>query len=108
MEIRMRANLHKVFLGIFAGAALAVAGCGEEVGGHTYQNETGMVKIDFQTGGKANLSLGSYKTACTYVEDRKTVTLICEGDKTVFAISSDGKLIPPPEKGKTIGPLSKR
>jgi len=106
--MRMRASLQKVFFGIFAGAALAAAGCGGEVSGHTYQNETGMVQIEFQSGGKANLSLGSFKAACTYLEDRKTVTLICEGDKTVFAISSDGKLIPPPEKGKTIGPLSKK
>jgi hypothetical protein len=104
-EKKMKTSFHKGIIVVVVGATLAILGCGG-VSGHTYQAAGGMVQIEFQSGGKANLSLGPLKTACTYVEDSKTVTLTCEGDKTVFTIGSDGTLNPPP--GNMIGPLTKK
>lgn len=100
----MKANLHKTLLVVVVAVSLIAAGCGG-VSGHSYQSEGGAVQIEFQSGGKATVSLGMLKMACTYVEDSKSVTLTCEGDKTIFTIKDD-QLIPPP--GGMIGPLTKK
>jgi hypothetical protein len=75
----------------------AAIGCGAKVEGNTYQDNGGVVKIEFKSGGKAYLSGGPATTTCTYSESGKTVTLICVGDKTVFTIEDDGALSGPPD-----------
>ena len=101
----MKASLHKAIIAFALVVAVAIAGCGG-VSGHTYQTAGGLMQIEFQSGGKANVSLGPQKTACTYTEDSKTVTVTCEGDKIVFTIGSDGSLNPP--SGNFIGPLTRK
>lgn len=71
-------------------------GCSAGVGGNSYADNGGVVQIEFKSGGKAFVSTGPISTSCTYTESGKTVTLICEGDKTVFKIDDDGALIGPP------------
>ena len=72
-----------------------LAACGG-VQGNTYEDNGGVVKIEFKSGGKAFVAAGPTSTACTYTESGKTVTLICEGDKTVFTVEDDGALAGPP------------
>jgi hypothetical protein len=51
------------------------------------------------------LSTGPVSTPCTYTETGKTVTLICEGDKTVFTVDDDGELNGP--RGGMLGRLTR-
>jgi hypothetical protein len=86
------------------GLALLVAvpcvfsnGCGgKTVEGSTYIDNGGVVQIEFKSGGKAFVSTGPVANSCTYAESGKTITLTCEGDKTVFTIDEDGALNGPP------------
>ncbi len=101
--------MNRLFRGMFlvvaiTGVSLIAAGCGG-VSGHTYRSEGGAVQIEFQSGGKANVSMGMLKMACTYVEDSKSVTLTCERDKTVFTIKDEQLILP---RGGMIGPLTRK
>lgn len=78
------------------GALSVATGCGGKVEGNTYTGNGGVVQIEFKSGGKAYVSTGPVSTPCTYSESGKSVTLICEGDKTVFAVDEDGALNGPP------------
>jgi len=75
------------------GAAIA---CGGKVEGNTYEDNGGVVKIEFKSSGKAYVSTGPATNTCSYAESAKTVTLTCEGDKTVFTVDDDGDLNGPP------------
>jgi hypothetical protein len=73
------------------------AGCGSSVAGSTYAGNGGVVQIEFKSDGKAFVSTGPLSHACTYSESGKSVTLICDGDKTVFTVDGDGDLNGPPD-----------
>jgi hypothetical protein len=79
------------------GAFGTTIGCSGKVEGNTYEDNGGVVKIEFKSGGKAYLSAGPATTTCTYSESGKTVTLICVRDKTVFTVEDDGALSGPPD-----------
>ena len=81
-------------------------GCGGKVEGNTYAGNGGVVQIEFKSGGKAYVSTGPVSTPCTYTESGKTVTLVCEGDKTVFTVDDDGTLNGP--QGGMLGRLTKK
>ena len=83
-----------VFIAVLSVCTTACGGAGAE--GKTYSGNGGVVKIEFKSGGKAFVSTGPVTTACTYSENGKTLTLVCEGDKTEFSIDDDGALIGPP------------
>jgi hypothetical protein len=76
---------------------LGVAGCGNNVSGHTYGSNGNILTVEFQSGGKAFTSMGPMSTACTYTQSGKQVSLVCEGDTTVFTIGDDGSLNGPPD-----------
>jgi hypothetical protein len=76
--------------------SLVIAGCGSSVAGSTYIDNGGVVQIEFKSGGKAYVSTGPVSNTCTYTESGKTVTLICNGDKSVFTVDDDGALNGPP------------
>ena len=78
------------------GMMITTLGCGGKVQGNTYADNGGVVKIEFKSGGKAFVSTGPATTTCSYEESGKTVTLTCEGDKTVFTVEDDGALSGPP------------
>jgi hypothetical protein len=86
--------------------SVLLAGCSGKVQGNTYAGNGGVVQVDFKSGGKAYVSTGPVSTPCTYTESGKTVTLVCEGDKTVFTVDDDGALIGPP--GGMLGRLEKK
>jgi hypothetical protein len=81
-------------------------GCSGKVEGNTYTGNGGVVQIEFKSGGKAYVSTGPVSTPCTFTESGKTVTLICEGDRTVFTVDDDGALIGP--QGGFLGRLTKK
>ena len=85
------------FLVMLCGASLLLASCGKSVSGSTYEGGGGAVKVEFKSGGKAYVSTGPVANTCTYSESGKTITLICEADKTVFTIDEDGALNGPPD-----------
>lgn len=86
---------------LFAILAILVVfstGCGgNTVEGSTYIDNGGVVQIEFKSGGKAFVSTGPVTNPCSYSQSGKTVTLICNSDKTVFTIGDDGALNGPPE-----------
>jgi len=88
------------------GLLLVTVGCGGKVEGNTYEDNGGVVKIEFKSGGKAYVSTGPVTTTCSYTESGKTVTLSCEGDKTVFNVDDDGALNGP--KGGFLARLTKK
>jgi hypothetical protein len=85
---------------------LILSGCGSSVSGNTYTGNGGVVQVEFKSGGKAYVSTGPVSTPCTYTESGKTVTLICEGDKTEFTVDDDGALLGP--RGGFLGRLTKK
>jgi len=92
-------NTIKLAIGLIAGTgiALLMTGCGGTVEGSTYQDNGGVVKIEFKSGGKAYVSTGPATTPCTYSESGKRLTLVCENDKTDFKVEDDGSLSGPPD-----------
>ena len=78
-------------------SAIFLTACGSKVEGNTYAGNGGIVSVEFKSGGKAYVATGPVSTPCTYTESGKTVTLICERDKTVFTVDDDGALIGPPD-----------
>jgi hypothetical protein len=99
-------NSRLLALGVLLAWSGAFAGCGGKVEGNTYAGNGGVVQIEFKSGGKAYVSTGPVSTACTYTESGKTVTLVCEGDKTVFTVDEDGALNGP--QGGMLGRLTKK
>ena len=83
-----------------------VIGCGGKLEGTTYAGNGGVVQVEFKSGGKAYVSTGPVSTPCTYTESGKTVTLVCEGDKTVFTMDDDEALKGP--QGGMLGRLTKK
>ncbi|MGB7265366.1 MAG: hypothetical protein WBC92_07620 [Terracidiphilus sp.] len=76
---------------------LGMAACGSGVSGHTYAGNGEMVKIEFQSGGKAFTSFGAMTTPCTYTQSQKKIDLTCEGDVTELTVADDGSLMGPPD-----------
>src|SRR5207237_1992026 len=74
------------------GTLATAIGCGGKVAGNTYEDNGGVVKIEFKSAGKAYVSTGPVTNTCGYAESGKTVTLTCEGDKTAFTVDDDGAL----------------
>ncbi len=94
----MKASLKGVLAS--AGVALLCLGataCGSSVSGHTYAGNGELVKIEFQSGGKAFAIMGPMTSSCTYTQSGKTISLICEGDTTELTVASDGSLNGPPD-----------
>src|SRR5438552_18742471 len=88
------------------GTVATALGCSGKVAGNTYEDNGGVVKVEFKSGGKAFVSTGPVTNTCTYAESGKNVTLTCEGDKTVFTVDDDGALSGPP--GGFIARLTKK
>jgi hypothetical protein len=95
-----------VTLALSLASLVLLAGCGSSVSGNTYTGNGGVVSVEFKSGGKAFVSTGPVSTPCTYTESGKTVTLICEGDKTQFTVDDDGALLGP--QGGFLGRLTKK
>lgn len=82
-------------IGLFVALGTTI-GCGSKVEGSTYEGNGGVVKIEFKAGGKAYVSTGPVTTTCSYTENGKKITMVCEGDTTVFSVE-DNALNGPPD-----------
>jgi hypothetical protein len=73
---------------------IAALGCSSKtkVEGNTYEDNGGVVKIEFKSGGKAYVSTGPATNECTFTQSDRRVTLTCAGDKTLFKVDDDGAL----------------
>jgi len=101
----MRANI--VGRCVAAAAALVclgLAGCGNNVKGHSYAAADGSVTINFQSSGTAAVTMGPIPVTCTFTQSGKQVNLTCGGQTEVLTVNSDGSLDGPPD---TIGHLTK-
>ena len=83
---------------------LGLAGCGNNVKGHTYAAPDGSVTIVFGSGGTANVTVGPIPATCTYTQSGKQVNLTCGGQTEILTVGSDGSLDGPQE---TVGHLTK-
>jgi hypothetical protein len=106
----MRSSLRSgVRSGWMAAAAalvcLVVAGCGNNVNGHTYAAADGSVTIAFQSGGAASVSFGPIASTCTYTQSGKQINLTCGGQTEVLTMADDGSLNGPADGA--IGHLTK-
>ena len=104
--MRLKCSLNHAVSAAILAALLTTIGCSGKVEGNIYEDNGGVVKVEFKSGGKAYVSTGPVTNTCSYSESGKTVTLICEGDKTVFTVDSDGALNGPP--GGFIARLTKK
>jgi hypothetical protein len=83
-------------LACLVAACIFMAGCGSKVKGHTFQDNGGVVKIEFKSGAKAFVSTGPVTNTCSYKESSRKVNLVCDGDTTVLTVEEDGALSGPP------------
>jgi hypothetical protein len=90
----MKLNLKCTFVFI---ACVAIAACGGKVSGRTFQDNGGVVKIEFKSGGKAYVAAGPASHTCSYSESGNKVNLVCDGDTTTFTVEDDGALAGPPD-----------
>ena len=80
-----------------ASCCMLLNACGNKVSGHTYHDNGGVVQVEFQSGGKAYVAAGPTSHTCSYSESGKTVSLVCDGDTTIFTVQDDGALAGPPD-----------
>jgi hypothetical protein len=105
MKIRLKPPT-QLAVAVLSLTVILFSGCGSSVSGNTYSGNGGVVQVEFKSGGKAFVATGPISTPCTYTESGKTVTLVCEGDKTQFTVDDDGALIGP--SGGFLGRLTKK
>jgi hypothetical protein len=107
-HIVMEAGFHRsapLAVAVLLICAVYLSACARKVEGATYSGNGGVVRVEFQSAGKAYVSTGPVSTPCSYTEGGGTVTLVCEGDKTVFTVDDDGALNGP--QGGFLGRLTK-
>jgi len=99
-----KANRPNIVLTLAAAALLAA--CGKSsVAGSTYAN--GAIKIEFQSGGKAAVTIAGQAADCTFDEQGKSITITCQGQPAVFTQNDDGTLSGP-DNGMLAGKLTKQ
>ncbi len=78
-------------------SCMILMACGSKVSGHTYHDNGGVVKVEFESAGKAHISAGPMSRPCSYAESGKKVSLVCDGETTVLTVEDDGALSGPPD-----------
>jgi hypothetical protein len=92
----MQSICNRTLLAAAICGASFTAAWGQSVQGSTYEDNGGVVKIEFQSGGKAFTWTGPISTPCTYAQTGKKVVVTCEGDNLDFTMNDDGSLAGPP------------
>ena len=57
------------------GTLATAIGCSGKVAGNTYEDNGGVVKVEFKSGGKAYVSTGPVTNTCSYEENGKSCDL---------------------------------
>lgn len=82
---------------LVAAVCLTIGAChSNSVKGRAFHDNGGVVKVEFKSGGKAFVSTGPVTNTCSYTESGSKVTLVCDGDTTMFTVDDDGALSGPP------------
>jgi hypothetical protein len=83
--------------GVVVGLLLAVCvGCGNSVEGNSYSDAGGMIKMDFQSGGKAVVTIGMSPQNCQWSQSSSNIAVKCGDDTMQLTLNSDGSLAGPP------------
>ena len=90
MKIRSNAAL-AVTLAV---ALICFSGCTPSIEG-TYSNANGSIVLDLKSGDKASLTVLGETKSCFYQEAKDQISVVCEGDTTVFTRHGDGSLTGP-------------
>ena len=95
-------------LALVMAASVSLTGCGKSsVEGNTYATANGAIKIVFESGGKAAVTIAGQSANCTYSEENGDITVACEGQSTMYTVNSDGSLGGPVD-GSMAGDLTKQ
>jgi len=79
--------------GIVASLLLACSlGCGNSVQGNTYADANGMMKMQFQSGGKALVTIGFSTQNCQWSQSSNNVVVNCAGQPMQLTLNGDGSL----------------
>jgi hypothetical protein len=81
-------------LAILLSVPLYVMGCGKSVSG-VYTDDSNSMSVNFQSGGKASVTVLGSTMDGTYTIDGKTLTVNMNGDNKVFTINDDGSIAGP-------------
>src|SRR5262249_2597279 len=99
-------NLRMIALSFAAALLLVACGKSSSVEGNSYADASKNVKIEFQSGSKAVVTMAGQPGDCTYAEKDKQVTVTCQGQDAVFTRNDDGSLTGP-ASGMLAGTLTK-
>ena len=72
--------------------SLFLVACESSVNGHIYHNG-GVVRLEFESGGRTYVSMGASIYTCSYSQSGKSVRLICTGDTMNFRVQVDGAFV---------------
>lgn len=78
----------------FAAALICLSGCTASIEG-TYSNANGTIVLDLKSGDKASLTFLGETKSCFYKQAKDQVSVVCEGDTTMFTRHEDGSLTGP-------------
>jgi hypothetical protein len=67
-----------------------VSGCGKQ--SSTYADSKGILKIYFEPGGKAVMTVEGKSADCAYSNEGESIAVTCAGQTTVFNVEDDGSL----------------
>jgi hypothetical protein len=70
-------------------------GCGNSVQGNTYADASGMMKMQFQSGGKALVTIGYTTQNCQWSQSSSNVAVKCGEQTMQLTLNSDGSLAGP-------------
>jgi hypothetical protein len=91
-EMKLRAT------GVAAGLLLACClGCGNSVQGNTYADASGMMKMQFQSGGKALVTIGFTTQNCQWSQSSNNVAVKCADQTLQLTLNNDDSLTGPPD-----------
>ena len=75
-------------------ALICLSGCTPSIEG-TYSSANGTIVLDLKSDEKASLTFLGQTRSCFYKEARDQVSVVCEGDTTMFTRNEDGSLTGP-------------
>jgi hypothetical protein len=72
-------------------------GCGNTIQGNTYADASGMMKMQFQSGGKALVTIGYMTQNCQWSQSSNNIAVKCAEQTMQLTLNSDGSLNGPPD-----------
>ena len=73
---------------------ICLSGCTPSIEG-TYSNANGTIVLDLKSDDKASLTFLGETKSCFYQQAKDQISVVCEGDTTMFTRHEDGSLTGP-------------